>query len=187
MCTHSSCQSVSLFVRPAKREPPDNTAKRLRTRCIEILADRPRNTTAERAGPRAALKRLHLEDLSQRERAVWYENARVDAILSPCRLSLPSIRSGIRCWFAFIGMHALCKGLASDLAVLLVTDAVHQRKRRYFPPTCEDILVWNTMFRSAGTWCNYLNYVKTGCILCGASTEVRLALPCFAFKHNCVL
>ena len=101
---HSFTVSLLVFFRPAVEEAiSEKAAKRLKTGCIEILADRPRNITAERVGPKAAIERLHLEDLSLQERAVWFENARIDAIVSPCRLSMASVRSGIRCWFTFIG------------------------------------------------------------------------------------
>ena len=120
---------------------------------MDQLADRPRNITSEYAGPREALRRLQLGDLTFQERVVWRENARIDAILGSCRLSLKSVRSGIRHWFAYI-------------------DSVHQGRIRYFPPACADILAWSTLFRSVGTWNNYLNYLRTGCMLVQASTEV---------------
>ena len=45
---------------------------------MDQLADRPRNITSEYAGPREALRRLQLGDLTFQERVVWRENARID-------------------------------------------------------------------------------------------------------------
>ena len=46
----------------------------------------------------------------------------------------------------------------------------------YFPPQLDTLLAWSTTFRSAGTLSNYLGYVKTGCLIVGASTEVGFCL-----------
>lgn len=91
-------------VRPVETKAEmDEVAKQLKRGDTELLVERPKNITSARAGPRVALRRLCLGDLTQAERDVWHENARVEALLSPCRLSMPSFRSGLRCWFAFIG------------------------------------------------------------------------------------
>ena len=150
---------------------PDNTAETLRRGEVDRLADRPRNATSEFAGPRAALRRLRLEDLNAQERATWRENARIDAILGSCRLSMPSVRSGIRSWITFIGATPLMWAVG-ELHSMFLPDSLHQGRVRYFPPACEDILAWSTLFRSSGTWCNYLNYLRTACMLVKASTEV---------------
>eukprot|EP00973_Karenia_brevis_P095548 12427906-Karenia_brevis.AAC.1 len=41
-----------------------------------------------------------------------------------------------------------------------------------FLPNVRVLLAWSTVFRATGTWQNYLGYVKTGCLICEASTEV---------------
>ena len=86
------------------------TARSLQSGSIERLGPRERNRTSEDAGPRAALKRLNLHAMSDAEIAVWRENARIDAILGSCRLSLPSVWSGIRHWMAFIGKSVCIAG-----------------------------------------------------------------------------
>ena len=45
-------------------------------------------------------------------------------------------------------------------------------RKRYFPPPVELLLAWSTLFRSAQTFSNYLGYVKTGCLIMNAATEV---------------
>ena len=44
-------------------------------------------------------------------------------------------------------------------------------KGPFFPPTLEGILAWSNTFRCCNTFSNYLSYVRTGCLLVGASTE----------------
>ena len=56
------------------------------------------------------------------------------------------------------------------------------------PPTLNMLLTWSTMFRSSGTFGNYLGYVKTACMLEEAPTEVDFVLPhivTFAFTRAC--
>ncbi len=69
-----------------------------------MLAPRVRNTTSELKGPREALKSLDLNSKSKAEMAEWMEEARLDAILGSCMLSLQSVKSGVRCFLAFAGM-----------------------------------------------------------------------------------
>ena len=70
---------------------------------LDTLVDRPLNSTSRGAGPCKALGRVRLDIMSDAERVNWQETARVDAILRPCRLSMRSVKSGIRCWIGFIG------------------------------------------------------------------------------------
>ena len=88
---------------------------------------------------------------------MWMEEARLDAILCSCRRSLPSLRSGIRCYMSFVAHCAI---------------AGKERKPQYFPPSLETLLAWSSLFRCPGTWSNYIGYVKTACMLCKASTAV---------------
>ena len=41
-----------------------------------------------------------------------------------------------------------------------------------WPPKLEVLLAWSRLFRCSGTLQNYLGYVKTGCMLVMAGTEV---------------
>ena len=68
------------------------------------LAERPCNTTAHGLGPRRALNRVRLADMVPCERGAWLEEARIDATLGACRLSLKSVRGGVRCYMAFARM-----------------------------------------------------------------------------------
>jgi hypothetical protein len=52
-------------------------------------------------GPRAALESLEIDGMSTAQRLAWMEQARVNAILGSCRLSLKSVQSGIRAFRAF--------------------------------------------------------------------------------------
>ena len=64
---------------------------------------RPINTDGAAVGPRDALKKRAFGDMSPGARAAWAEKARVDAILGGMRLSMASLRSGLRCYTAFVG------------------------------------------------------------------------------------
>lgn len=60
-------------------------------------------------GPRANLEQLQLAAMRPAEQAVWFEHARVSAILGSSSRTLPSVRSGLKCYFGFAGhvMYAL--------------------------------------------------------------------------------
>ena len=68
-----------------------------------LSQQRPASTTAAGVGPRGALCKLDLGSMSERERQVWIEKARLDAILGGVRLSMASLKSGLRCYIAFVG------------------------------------------------------------------------------------
>ena len=68
-----------------------------------ITVKEPASTIADGVGPIAALRRARLQDMSRANREDWLEGARLDAILGGCRRSLPSVRSGLRCYIAFVG------------------------------------------------------------------------------------
>lgn len=89
---------------------------------------------------------------TEADKQIWLEDARLDAIVGSCRRSLPSVRSGIRCWFAF-------------LDATVGTDT-------YFPPKAEWLVAWSKLFRSVNVFRNYLGYVKTGCLLVRADVLV---------------
>ena len=56
--------------------------------------------------------------------------------------------------------------------VVPVSDAIRSGEKSYFPPRLDDLMAWSACFRSGGTFRNYLGYVRTGCIVVGASTTV---------------
>ena len=73
-------------------------------------------------------------------------------------------------YVAFVG--AACDSACRLLAALCLPDKAYPEASRRFPPEVEWLQVWSTLFRHAGTFGNYLGYVKTGCLLVGASVEV---------------
>ena len=50
--------------------------------------------------------------------------------------------------------------------------ALRPHTDKFFPPALEDLLAWSTLFRSRGTFGNYMAHVRTACIVAKASTEV---------------
>ena len=46
--------------------------------------------------------------------------------------------------------------------------------RTFFPPEVKDLQVWSTLFRSEGTWANYVSYVRTACMIVQVSTQVTV-------------
>jgi hypothetical protein len=60
--------------------------------------------TANGVGPREAIKRAKFTVMNHAERLEWVEQARLDAILGCCSLSMKSWKSGARSYYAFCGM-----------------------------------------------------------------------------------
>lgn len=50
--------------------------------------------------------------------------------------------------------------------------AVRPNIDQYFPPKLNLLLSWSSLFRSVGTFSNYLAYVRTACLVADVSTEV---------------
>ena len=105
------------------------------------------STDASGMGPMAVIRKLNGSALSDTERAVWYKSARTAAISGSCPKSHKSAMSGLRCYVAF--GEAVGAGL---------------------PPSTDDLLAWSQLFRSSGTFMNYVGYVKFACDL--------MELPC---------
>jgi hypothetical protein len=110
-------------------------------------------------GPLWALRAFCFQDMSAVDKFMWLEKARVDSILGASRGSLPSVRSGIRCYLAFV-------------------TAVAPETPSFFPPQLQLLVAWSRLFRVRGVFSNYLGYVKTGCMLVKAPTEVWLRVSC---------
>ena len=87
-------------------------------------------------------------------RAVWAARARLEALVSGCPGSLDSVRSGVKCYLRFA-------------ARLLDKSEVQA-----IPPTADDLLAWSMLFRHPKTFSNYLGYLRLGCMLVKADTEV---------------
>ena len=50
---------------------------------------------------------LNLCDKSESEKRAWQEESRVLAVVDSCKLSMASVRSGVRCYLEFAG-SCLC-------------------------------------------------------------------------------
>ena len=111
------------------------------------------NRSAQGVGPRGAVKRLQSQIADGTDVDVWLDAARNDAILDSCRLSMKSVRSGVRCYLAFLETVA--------------------PRATPFPPRLDILMAWSTNFRHEGTFGNYIGYVRTACLLCGVSADVR--------------
>ena len=104
-------------------------------------------------GPRAALAEAAARLRSPADAARWREEERVRAMLQPCARSLPSVRSGLKCWEAY------CVRLLKYPCMQL-------------PPASADLVAWSALFRCGETYANYCSYVKIGCLLTGVCVAV---------------
>ena len=82
--------------------------RQLQFKAVGVLAklDQRREPNAESTGtgPKATMMKLDCRLASESERNKWLEESRMDAILGASSRSHKSVRSGIRCWIAFVGM-----------------------------------------------------------------------------------
>ena len=103
-------------------------------------------------GPRTTIAGIVSGLATEQDRLVWAAKARIHAIIGGCQASLPSVKSGLRCYSAFARRVLHKSGIG-------------------LPPTIDDLLAFSGCFRSAGTFSNYVSYVKVGCLLVGADTS----------------
>jgi hypothetical protein len=129
---------------------------------------RPRAHGAEGGGPMAALQRLGVEKMCGEDKRLWLENARLLSITGTCRLSMPSVMSGLRCWISFVGKLLLQLCIWLHACWFSCTDSFKQGEKLYFPPDVQMLQAWAQLFRHEGTFANYLGYVRTGCMLADA-------------------
>ncbi|CAK0862125.1 unnamed protein product [Prorocentrum cordatum] len=104
-------------------------------------------------GPWAALAEAAARLRSPADAARWRGEERVRAMLQPCARSLPSVRSGLKCWGAY------CIRMLKYPCMQL-------------PPACADLVAWGALFRCGETCANYCSYVKIGCLLTGVCVAV---------------
>ena len=97
--------SCSLFVRSPRRI---SVVQELSERRVDGILKRCQPPEAEGVGPRKALKRLGLDVMTTVERFQWMEEARLTAILGPLKSSMDSWKSGVRCYWAFMGTTVHC-------------------------------------------------------------------------------
>ena len=132
-------------------------------------------------GPKAATQRLELHGMDVREKQLWIEGARIDAIVGNCRLSLASVKSGIRCYIAFAGRCLWSPPVNTGKLCHSVPGACGVPAAKCFPPEVGILLAWAKTFRCARTYRNYLGYVKTGSMLLQAPVQVEWARDCTAW------
>ena len=119
------------FVKPVNRkrsEPPSAVDAEL----IETISRKPR-CSAPSCGPAARARALASELASGQEAAQWAEDARISALLGSVQGSISSVKSGLRCWFAF---HKYTLKLDGPP----------------LPPRVEHLVAWSTCFRTRGNF-----------------------------------
>ena len=99
---------------------------------------------AQRIGPRAKAE-LALQKLQG-----FVESCRINALLGSCPRSHVSFESGVATWTHFAGK-------------------ILGKTGKEFPPTADDLVAWSAHFNVAGTFTNYLGYVRLACQILGAS------------------
>ena len=104
-------------------------------------------------GPKRALAELTEKIKTSSDAEAFVKKARLDAILGAAPRSQPRIISGLRAWTAF-ALNIL-KQKGCDL-----------------PPSEDGLLAWSRIFRSRGTFANYLGAVKTACLISNVPTDV---------------
>ena len=104
-------------------------------------------------GPKRALAELSEKIKTTCDAEAFVKKARLDAILGAAPRSHPRIISGIRAWNSFALI--ILKQQGCDL-----------------PPTEDGLLAWSRIFRSRGTFANYLGAVKTACLISKVPTDV---------------
>ena len=67
---------------------------------------------------------MRLEELTASQRTAWIEEARLDAILGGLRLSIPSLRSGLRCYLAFVSKRCVAIAVFGDVTHVVVPRGV---------------------------------------------------------------
>ena len=78
--------------------------------------------------------------------ADWQEKARQDAILDSCARSLPSVKSGLLAYAAFVGtcVSPFARCLAGPP---MLADKAFPSTASRFPPCVEWLQIWSTLFR----------------------------------------
>ena len=69
----------------------------------------------------------------------------------------------------------MCEARVSHVFYFL-SDACGNKGGPYFPPKLDMLLAWSQLFRSKDTFGNYLNHVRTACLLVKQPVEVVSAV-----------
>jgi hypothetical protein len=161
---------------PAKRGAMAQLVRQGSTKALQLVGP---CASSKNAGPRKTLAALNLpgpllpasawglydfvldlEGMSEVDRCIVLENARITAILGTCTRTLRSLRSGLACWVGFVGVCACVASICAHvgLRLCLPDDAfpnVSARDgRKYFPPTVPMLLAWSMGFRVRATFVN---------------------------------
>ena len=78
-----------------------------RGKVANIPVDMPRSCAARGLGPRAALQRAGLQELPALDRRLWVEETRIACLLGNSTATRKSLKSGVSCYIAFVGMSLL--------------------------------------------------------------------------------
>ena len=98
-------RNIPLCVRSPSPQRMLTEAERVARGEVDALASsRAKNRDAVANGPRDALKRLCFASMDEAQRSAWQEKARLDAILGCASMSMASVKTGLRCYVAFVGM-----------------------------------------------------------------------------------
>ena len=97
-------------------------------RALGILVSKPKQAICKDKTPMQTVKLLGRALKSPEEREQSVLEAKVDAVLTSCSRSLPSVRSGLLCYIAFV-------------------DSVRPGTTRYLPPSVDMLQAWSTAFR----------------------------------------
>ena len=97
-------------------------------RALGILVSKPKQAICKDKTPMQTVKHLGRALKTPEEREQFVLEAKVDAVLTSCSRSLPSVRSGVLCYIAF-------------------ADSVRPGTTRYLPPSVDMLQAWSTAFR----------------------------------------
>ena len=157
-CSFLLSLGLGVEKRALRREPPEIPAKHQTqtskgSSITEVIKRGTERTEPLHYGPMRSLKSARIGELTAEQRTQWLESARIAAVLGSAPKTFKFALCGIRCWLAF-------------------ADEALGKRDKEFPPTVDDLIAWSALFRSEGTWSNYLNAVKLACELKGVSLSV---------------
>ena len=104
-------------------------------RALGMLVSKPKPAICKDKTPMQTVKHMGRALKTPEEREQFVLEAKVDAVLTSCSKSLPSVRSGLLCYIAFV-------------------DSVRPGTARYLPPSIDMLLAWSTAFRCVCCTCS---------------------------------
>ena len=82
----------------------------------------------------------------------WTEQAVIETIVRSAASSMASVKSALRGWAGF-------------------ADAALAAEGRHLPPSEQGLVAWSQHFRCAGTYVNYVGYLRLGCQVMGLDSR----------------